>query len=296
MIPEMKQIPQKENLLVSVSGGETSMYMAQWLWYNKQDEYNMVFVFANTGQERRETTLFIRMCEDHFGFKVHYIEAVVYMGERKSTGYKEVKYQDLDFDGGPFEWVIKKYGIPNKAFPHCTRELKTNPIRSFGREYFKGEPYHTAIGIRSDEIDRMSRFRVKERIIYPLISDRPMTKKKINFWWTQHPFRLHLKGYQGNCITCWKKSDLKLAKIYQESPSVFMFMYVMERRYEYDYGKRPVKIDELGRELPIRFFRENKSVEDIADLARQRPNINLTDENDQYDTQCEIFAECGIDN
>ena len=45
----------KQKLLVSFSGGETSAFMAQWLWKHKQDEYDMIFVFANTGQENEET-------------------------------------------------------------------------------------------------------------------------------------------------------------------------------------------------------------------------------------------------
>ena len=39
----------KKKLLVSFSGGETSAYMAQWLKANKSNEFEMIFVFANTG-------------------------------------------------------------------------------------------------------------------------------------------------------------------------------------------------------------------------------------------------------
>lgn len=273
------------------------MYMAQWLWKNRQDRYNMVFVFANTGQEEYETTYFIRKCEEYFGFKVHYIEAMVFFGERKSTGFKEVEFKDLDYEGVPFENVIKKYGIPNQSFPHCSRELKANPIKAFGDKYFKGKKYYTAIGIRADEFDRIAKDRVAKRLLYPLISDRPMTKKKINFWWSQQSFRLELKSWQGNCITCWKKSDLKLAKIYQEAPLKFNFMDKMESRYEFHYGTRPIPKDEYGViDIPLRFFRGNKSVLDIANIAKNRPHINLKDDNDQYDMQCEIFTECGVDN
>ena len=54
----------KKKLLVSFSGGETSAFMAQWLWKHKQDEYEMLFVFANTGQEKEETLQFVDKCEN----------------------------------------------------------------------------------------------------------------------------------------------------------------------------------------------------------------------------------------
>ena len=65
-----------DKLLVSFSGGETSAYMAQWLWKHKRDDYEMVFVFANTGEENDETLDFIEKCSHHFGFPVIWIEGV----------------------------------------------------------------------------------------------------------------------------------------------------------------------------------------------------------------------------
>ena len=46
---------EKEKLFVAFSGGETSGYMAQYLKKHKQDQYDMIFIFANTGQENEET-------------------------------------------------------------------------------------------------------------------------------------------------------------------------------------------------------------------------------------------------
>lgn len=84
---------EKKKLLVSFSGGETSAYMAQWLWNHKQDEFDMVFVFANTGQENEETLLFVEKCSKHFGFPVHWVEAVVHHGKRKGTTHKAVCFK-----------------------------------------------------------------------------------------------------------------------------------------------------------------------------------------------------------
>lgn len=285
-----------KNLLVSFSGGETSAYMAQWLWNNKRDQYNMVFVFANTGQEEYETIHFIQRCSEHFGFPVHYIEALVHHGERKANTYKELQPTELSMEGEPFEEVIKKHGIPNVAQPFCSRELKTNPVRAFGRKIFQGEPYSLAIGIRSDEFDRISARAKENKIVYPLITDRPMTKPKINFWWSQQPFRLQLKGYQGNCRTCWKKSDKKLYQIAKENPTALLFMHKMEARYGHFTPESRLKLMEARGEspkYPITFFRGNRSACDIQEEAKRFTGI-VKDDHQEVES-CDLFSGCGED-
>lgn len=224
-----------KNLLVSFSGGETSAFMAQWLnnHYEELGYENIVFVFANTGLENEQTLEFVERCDKHFRLNVQWIEADVKHGVRKGTGYYMTDFHNASIKGEPFESVIKKYGIPNMSHPHCTRELKQNPIKSFGKVWFNGEKYHTAIGIRGDEVDRMNSRAREMGFIYPLISSKmiPATKPMINFFWRSMPFRLELKGYQGNCVTCWKKSDKKLYQIAQENPKAYEFMAKMEREY-----------------------------------------------------------------
>lgn len=286
----------KKNLLVSFSGGETSAYMAQWLHNNKQDEFNMVFVFANTGQENEETLYFVKKFSEYFEIKIYWVEALVYHNERKSSGHQFTSYENASRNGEPFEEIIKKYGIPNQSFPHCTREIKLNPITSFAKNYFLGEKYYTAIGIRSDEADRISKNAYKNNLIYPLISKKyiPMTKPKINFWWKNQPFRLKLKGYQGNCKTCWKKSDKKLFKIANENQKNFDFMKRMEEKYPRvgaEFKKDPNCVDRV-------FFRGNRSSLDILNQSKGF-NKSIIDDSDIYENdlvggeQCEIWAECG---
>lgn len=184
----------KKNLLVSFSGGETSAYMAYYLWNNFQSEYNMIFVFANTGDEEEETYKFIHRFEEYFNIRIHWIESKV--NERgTSCSYIETDFYNASRNREPFENVIKKYGIPNQNFPHCNREMKLNPIKYFCKDYFKGEDYYTAIGIRYDEIDRISKYRKKNKIIYPLIEFTQMTKAHISAWWNNQEFRLNLKSY-----------------------------------------------------------------------------------------------------
>lgn len=224
-----------KNLLISFSGGETSGYMAQWLKYHAHEHGfdNLVYVFANTGLENEETLKFAKRCDDKWNLNLQWIETVVHHEQGKGSTYRFTDYYSASRNGEPFEEMIKKYGIPNQAFPHCTRETKQVPINKFAKDWFKGEEYWTAIGIRVDEIDRINAKRKQNKLIYPLaeISMQPMTKQKINFWWKQQDFRLELKGYQGNCVTCWKKSDKKLYTIANENPNAFDFMDRMERKY-----------------------------------------------------------------
>jgi len=224
-----------KNLLVSFSGGETSAFMGQWLnnHYERFGYENIVFVFANTGQENEQTLEFVHRCDKYFNLNIHYVEADVIHEPKKGTRFYMTDFDNASRNGEPFEQIIKKYGIPNQAFPHCTRELKQAPIKAFGKQYFNGEKYDIAIGIRIDEIDRISPNANKMGFIYPLINKDmlPTSKPIVNFYWNAMPFRLELKGYQGNCITCWKKSDKKLYQIAQENPKSFEFMDRMESKY-----------------------------------------------------------------
>lgn len=281
----------KEKLLVSFSGGETSAYMTWWIWNNWRDKYDVVVVFANTGDENEETLEFVEQCSTHFGFPVVWVEANVFHGNRKGTGHRVVDFLSASRRAEPFEEVIKKYGIPNKSFPHCTRELKANPIRSYARS-IGWKKYETAVGIRIDEIDRMAEKRNDYSLIYPLIKTRPMTKQKINFWWSMQPFRLRLKGYQGNCKVCHKKSDPKLYQIAKESPQNFDSF----ERFEEVYGDYIPKSQSAGRSKENVFYRKNRSVKDIKREAEQWDGVVKDDTQDFDNESCEVFSECGIDN
>lgn len=280
----------KKKLLVSFSGGETSAYMAQWLWNNRRDEYDMIFLFANTGEENEETLKFVQKCSEHFGFPVVWVECIPFYNKRKGSGHVIVDINTASRKGEPFERMIKKYGIPNHSFPHCTRELKLNPMKSYLKS-IGWRKYFTAVGIREDEFDRMNAKRDKLRIIYPLIDPlfRPMTKPKINFWWSQQAFRLNLKGYQGNCKTCWKKTDSKLFQIAKEDPSKFETFMKLEDKYSLFPAGRAETVPP-----PYYFFRKCRSARDIMSqsLASNRQVVDDSNIFDDGDESCEVFSEC----
>lgn len=295
----------KDKLLVSFSGGETSAYMLWWILKNWANKYEIKVVFANTGQENEETLLFVEKCSKYFDVEVVWVEAVVNPENRKGTTHKVVNFETASRNGEPFEAVIAKYGIPNPATPHCNREMKLNAINSYMKS-IGWKKYYSAIGIRVDEFDRMNAKRKEKRLLYPLISEKPMSKAKINQWWNLQPFRLELKGYQGNCKTCWKKSDAKLYTLINENRSQFDFFEQMENKYSSFVPESRIKLmKERGEEIPTRtnFFRKNRSV---ADLVKEAENFKriITDDSQTFDNQidlfdlleeesCDIYAECG---
>lgn len=222
--------------IAGLSGGRTSAYMGRKL-IDKYGAENVMFVFANTSLEHDETYKFIRRCELDWGIHVVYLEAVVHHDKRKACTHKQVAFEDLKRDGSVFEEVIKKYGLPNKVFMHCTRELKQNVIKSWMKE--RGvDDLDYAIGIRVDEIDRMAVDAEKRNIIYPLISEFPSDKWDVLGFWNEQPFDLDLPEHYGNCVTCFKKSARKLLTIAMDSPESYNFMDRMERSYSSLKGEK----------------------------------------------------------
>jgi hypothetical protein len=287
----------RKNLLVSFSGGETSAFMAQWIKKHLEDKYeNVIYVFANTGFENEETLEFADECDKYFELNLKWVEASVNTEHGKGTKARHTDFENAKRNFEPFEAVIQKYGIPNKNTPICTRELKERPIHDFARDWFEGEKYDLAIGIRLDEVDRMNPKAKELGIIYPLINRKmiPVTKPMVNFYWKNQPFRLELKGYQGNCVTCWKKSDKKLYQIAKENPKAFDFFKLMEYKYS-RVGAEFLK-DESCKDR--RFFRGNRTVSDILHEAQSFNGV-VKDDSDFYSFQldmesesCEVFSGC----
>ena len=261
----------------------------------------MIFVFANTGQENEETLKFVEKCDKAFNLGIVWVEAVVHHVKRKGTTHKIVNFETADREGKVFEEVIKKYMIPNKQNMICTRELKERPITSYARSIgWRRSDYQTAIGIRSDEIDRISANKEKNRLIYPLISMQPMTKPMVNFFWKNQEFRLNLKGYEGNCKTCWKKSFRKLGTIAQDTPEKFDFFRRMEEKYGHFVSEGRKHSKTLL--IPLRFFRNNNGVDYIFDTVIKDVKFKRADDDSiaytEYDLEtsngcsesCEVFS------
>jgi hypothetical protein len=261
-------------ICVSFSGGETSAYMSYMIKKHYADTHDLKFIFANTGEEREETLEFVQQCDEYFGLNVIWVEADVIPGMGNGTKAKVVDFSSASRNGEPFEKMIKKYGIPNQSFPVCSRVLKKETMEAYQRQIGwrtrKSKP-RSAIGIRIDEIDRVAINANKDSLWYPLIDEWPTLKVEINRFWGKQPFRLNLKSWEGNCKWCWKKSFKKLAAIAVTNPGAFDF----PRRMEEKYGNGRPQFEDP---VTVRFFRKNKSVDDIFELAKYVNPDSLADE------------------
>jgi len=222
----------QKNILVCVSGGKTSAFMAVFLKEFYKNE-NILFLFANTGKEREETLYFLNQLDTKFDLGIVWLESKVNPIKGKGTNYKVVNFKNASREGEPFEHVINKYGLPSKLFRHCTRELKEAPIHKYAKDFFSKKEYFTAIGIRSDEKHRLTK---KKNYIYPLVETN-IDKKFINDWWSRQSFNLKLKDYQGNCDFCFLKSKRKRLKILREGLNVDWWNKI-EQKYSTD--KQPM--------------------------------------------------------
>jgi hypothetical protein len=243
----------RPKLAISFSGGRSSAVMTKLCLEEYGDSHDIVVTFANTGCEHPATLDFVRDCDSHWNFNTVWLEAVVFHGEKIGSRHKVVTYDTASRNGEPFEQVIKKYGMPNPSKAgHCTRELKRNVIRSYLRSIgWAPKEYVVAIGIRADEIDRLSTS--DPSFIYPLVS-LGYTKEMVNAFMRRQPFDLGIPSdAYGNCVWCWKKSLRKLLTVAKKDPDAFEFPAKMERIY----GSQDVA-----------FFRESRFTQDILAMAQ----------------------------
>lgn len=141
------------------------------------------------------------------------------------------------------------------------------------------------LGLSDSEI---ARYQSGYNLWYPLYVDG-VEKQDINDFWEDHPFTLEIEEHQGNCKTCWKKSDKKLWLLAIEEPEKFDFMRRMENEYQH------VKPNDNGQSRV--FFRGNRSVSNIIresvefDSATLRKMIGYSpDEDSGCSESCEAYG------
>ncbi|MGB3724844.1 MAG: phosphoadenosine phosphosulfate reductase family protein [Glaciecola sp.] len=97
----------------------------------------------------------------------------------------------------------------------------------------------------------------KYNLVFPICDWFPMTKEDVNIFWEEQPFNLELEEHEGNCATCWKKSDKKLYLLANDSPERFEAFEWFEGEY----------MNIKGNEKSRLFFRRHRSVDMIMGEA-----------------------------
>ena len=220
----------KKKLIISFSGGETSGYMLKYCLDNYSNEYEILVIYANTGKEDEKTLKFIEQCSKEFEIKIHWVESIIKTKKGWGVDFKLVDFKTASRNGEPFEEMLSYLGLPCSHAPFCSVQLKKLPINAFIKS-INWEKCFIAIGIRADEIDRISVNHKKQRIIYPLVENN-IKRKDINEFWEKQKFKLELKQPLGNCDVCWKKSDRKLLEIAYKYPEKFGWWIEMESKYQ----------------------------------------------------------------
>lgn len=255
--------------------------------WNRRAEYDMIVVFANTGKEREETLEFVDKCDNYFGFNVIWVEAFVHNKKRKGTTHVVTNFKDAERNGQPFEDVIFKYGLPNQNAPHCSRELKKSPIRSYAKS-IGWKNYQTALGFRSDEPKRLDwSKKIKHKLLY-FAEIIEVKKSDVNLFWSKQPFDLELKSYEGNCDLCYKKGLRKLMTLLKDKPELADWWREMENKYQMFTPESRLE----KAKPPYRFFRDNMTVDDIIEESKLpfEPSMNENNDIDMF-KQMAFFDE-----
>ncbi|AKJ74119.1 phosphoadenosine phosphosulfate reductase [Salmonella phage 35] len=123
----------KEPLVVSFSGGQSSGFLCAYLIENYGHKYDLRFVFANTGREHEETLIFADKVDKHFGLNLVWLEGYASPEHGVGMRHRVVSFETAARKGEPFESLISVEGIPNISRQKCSDYLKTQTIRHWMR-------------------------------------------------------------------------------------------------------------------------------------------------------------------
>ncbi|PKP58024.1 phosphoadenosine phosphosulfate reductase [Candidatus Atribacteria bacterium HGW-Atribacteria-1] len=261
-------------LSISISGGRSSAYSA-YLILNNPKIYNyekIIFIFANTGQERKETIDYLKNCEKYWGIKINVIEGDY--SNPKKVGYKDVTWDSMRWNSEPFEECIEYMqrnswcGVPNEAIPYCSTYLKTRPIRAKAKSIFKTVKYAQCIGMRGEDMPKRITLSILNelngKIICPLLThySTPVYLRDLDYFWNQQPFKLEINSRFGNCKLCYKKSIPNLVETINKTDvaSTVKWYSDMEAKYGNTFFRNRMSIGELVK------IAEDKSIQQYIDF------------------------------
>ena len=284
------------NIICATSAGLTSVMMSIKMkeWY---PNCSVVNVFLNTGKEDVRSLQFMNQCDIHYDLNLVWLEAIINKDKGIGTNYKITSFDKLDLNGKMFEQGIKKYGIPSRVNKWCNRELKLNPLEKYANDLFGANNWCLALGIRTDEIDRISDKYKENNTFYPPF-ENGIDSRLRNKFWSQEQIKLNIKGYEGNCEFCFEKSKRKRMTIAIENPDKLIWWNEMERKYSLVLIEGKDQYNEMVKNGGAYFGRMNESIEKIIEDAK-KPFSKATDEyiyeNDLFDFESDCGNNCVIE-
>ena len=150
-----------KNLMITVSGGRSSAMSAKHVQTSaKYKDFKKVYVFCNTGQERKETINFLKNIVKYWNIDLIIIEGVYSLEMGVGVSYKIVDFDTMSMNSEPFEQMIAHKnkgvfdGLPNQDAPYCSENLKTLPAKKLCDDLFGVNNYLKVIGYRKEDMPK----------------------------------------------------------------------------------------------------------------------------------------------
>jgi hypothetical protein len=206
--------------VVSFSGGRTSAYLCK-IMIDTYGRDNVDFIYMDTGAEHSKTYEFIRNVNREFGLDLVCLRGDFNQPLGKGHQYDIVDIENIKPDLEPYRAMVNKYGTPTVASGWCTSRMKEETHDKYCNDVYGKGNYETWIGIRADEPKRLGGVGKKKSLRY-MAEVTDAEKQDVLNYWSKMPFNLNIDEWLGNCVFCFKKSNLKLAAAQRDEPQLYV--------------------------------------------------------------------------
>jgi hypothetical protein len=206
--------------IVSFSGGRTSAYLCK-IMIETFGRDNVDFIYMDTGAEHQKTYDFIRNVNREFGLDLVCLRGDFNQPLGKGHKYHIVDIENIKPDLEPYRAMVNKYGTPTVASGWCTSRMKEEAHDKYCNDKYGKGNYQTWIGIRADEPKRLGGVGKRDNLRY-MSEITDAEKYDVLKFWSKMPFDLGIDEWLGNCVFCFKKSNLKLAAAQRDEPELYI--------------------------------------------------------------------------
>lgn len=250
--------------VVSFSGGRTSAYLCK-VMIDHFGRENVDFIFMDTGAEHPKTYEFIRKVNQHFDLSLVCLQGDFNQPLGVGHSYSVVEVSTLGCDIRVYTELVNKYGTPSIATPWCTSRMKEEVHDKYCNDVYGKNGYETWIGIRADEPKRL---KIGKRSDVRYLAEISSAEKVdvIDFW-RGMPFDLEIDEWLGNCVFCFKKSDLKLALACKDAQQLYDDWLKM-----IDFAPERDGQERASRHV---MYRKNRTIAEINDSFSEIPRENI---------------------